>query len=174
MTRFGEREGDRRPEPHISTAPRYRESENPGLGPGFDHLEIKAIPIGVETGPQSGRPPSGPTAPPLFLASAPIHHPTHKLSIVARWIALVNIRQGRTINSALPRLFKGFLTGSDPIKRAVGGGRGIRTLDTIHHRIHTFQACAFNRSAIPPLRGADHSRGRGGVQGLSHRFQPKE
>jgi hypothetical protein len=24
------------------------------------------------------------------------------------------------------------------------------------------------------LRGADHSRGRGGVQGLSHRFQPKE
>ncbi len=33
-----------------------------------------------------------------------------------------------------------------------GGGRGIRTLDTAQHRIHTFQACAFNRSATPPRR----------------------
>ena len=30
-----------------------------------------------------------------------------------------------------------------------GGGRGIRTLDTVS-RIHTFQACAFNHSATPP------------------------
>jgi hypothetical protein len=30
-----------------------------------------------------------------------------------------------------------------------GGGSGIRTRDTVS-RIHTFQACAFNHSAIPP------------------------
>ena len=30
-----------------------------------------------------------------------------------------------------------------------GGGRGIRTLDTVA-RIHAFQACAFNHSATPP------------------------
>ena len=30
-----------------------------------------------------------------------------------------------------------------------GGGSGIRTRDTVS-RIHTFQACAFNRSATPP------------------------
>ena len=32
----------------------------------------------------------------------------------------------------------------------VGGGSGIRTRDTVS-RIHTFQACAFNHSATPPL-----------------------
>lgn len=32
---------------------------------------------------------------------------------------------------------------------AHGGGRGIRTLDTVP-RIHAFQACAFNHSATPP------------------------
>ena len=32
---------------------------------------------------------------------------------------------------------------------AIGGGRGIRTLDTVA-RIHAFQACAFSRSATPP------------------------
>ncbi len=31
-----------------------------------------------------------------------------------------------------------------------GGGGGIRTHDTIHHRIHAFQACAFSHSATPP------------------------
>jgi hypothetical protein len=35
--------------------------------------------------------------------------------------------------------------------RAGGGGSGIRTHDTVS-RIHTFQACAFDRSAIPPSR----------------------
>src|SRR5579871_2747135 len=30
-----------------------------------------------------------------------------------------------------------------------GGGGGIRTRDTVS-RIHTFQACAFDRSATPP------------------------
>jgi hypothetical protein len=35
--------------------------------------------------------------------------------------------------------------------RRVGGGRGIRTLDTVS-RIHAFQACAFNHSATPPSR----------------------
>jgi hypothetical protein len=30
-----------------------------------------------------------------------------------------------------------------------GGGRGIRTLDTVS-RIHAFQACAFSHSATPP------------------------
>jgi hypothetical protein len=33
----------------------------------------------------------------------------------------------------------------------VGGGGGIRTRDTVS-RIHTFQACAFDRSATPPTR----------------------
>src|ERR1700735_5077888 len=32
-----------------------------------------------------------------------------------------------------------------------GGGGGIRTRDTVS-RIHTFQACAFSRSATPPSR----------------------
>src|ERR1700744_4846929 len=31
-----------------------------------------------------------------------------------------------------------------------GGGSGIRTRDTVS-RIHTFQACAFNRSATSPI-----------------------
>ena len=31
-----------------------------------------------------------------------------------------------------------------------GGWGGIRTRETIHHRLHTFQACAFNRSATHP------------------------
>jgi hypothetical protein len=33
-----------------------------------------------------------------------------------------------------------------------GGERGIRTLDTVS-RIHAFQACALNHSAISPLHG---------------------
>ena len=33
-----------------------------------------------------------------------------------------------------------------------GGGRGIRTLDTVD-RIHAFQACAFSHSATPPVVG---------------------
>src|SRR5271155_2520838 len=47
-----------------------------------------------------------------------------------------------------------------------GGGGGIRTRDTVS-RIHTFQACAFDRSATPPARasiekseGEAHSTGR--------------
>lgn len=32
-----------------------------------------------------------------------------------------------------------------------GGGRGIRTLETVA-RLHAFQACAFDHSAIPPAR----------------------
>ena len=35
-------------------------------------------------------------------------------------------------------------------KHITGGGSGIRTRDTVS-RIHTFQACAFNHSATPPL-----------------------
>src|SRR5271166_4563203 len=49
-----------------------------------------------------------------------------------------------------------------------GGGGGIRTRDTVS-RIHTFQACAFDRSATPPSRaltktgaGEPHSTGRCG------------
>ncbi len=34
-------------------------------------------------------------------------------------------------------------------EKEAGGGSGIRTRDTVS-RIHTFQACAFNRSATPP------------------------
>src|SRR6516165_3336423 len=33
-----------------------------------------------------------------------------------------------------------------------GGGGGIRTRETIHHRLHALQACAFDRSATPPPR----------------------
>jgi hypothetical protein len=40
-----------------------------------------------------------------------------------------------------------------------GGGGGIRTRDTVS-RIHTFQACAFSRSATPPSRALEE-RGRG-------------
>ena len=35
------------------------------------------------------------------------------------------------------------------IKHLVGGGSGIRTHETVA-RLHAFQACAFNHSAIPP------------------------
>src|SRR6266487_5504042 len=42
----------------------------------------------------------------------------------------------------------------------LGGGRGIRTLDTVS-RIHAFQACAFSRSATPPDRSRHYSGGRG-------------
>src|SRR5215831_19491430 len=35
--------------------------------------------------------------------------------------------------------------------RVSGGGGGIRTRETIHHRLHALQACAFDRSATPPL-----------------------
>jgi hypothetical protein len=38
-----------------------------------------------------------------------------------------------------------------------GGGGGIRTRDTVS-RIHTFQACAFNHSATPPLTRPAASR----------------
>src|SRR5271167_4487575 len=38
-----------------------------------------------------------------------------------------------------------------------GGGGGIRTRDTVS-RIHTFQACAFSRSATPPRRASNASR----------------
>ena len=43
-----------------------------------------------------------------------------------------------------------------------GGARGIRTLDTGFSRIHTFQACSFNRSDIAPLEAR---RPLGGVRG---------
>jgi hypothetical protein len=33
-----------------------------------------------------------------------------------------------------------------------GGGGGIRTRETVHHRLHALQACAFDRSATPPWR----------------------
>src|SRR5437868_1723062 len=36
-----------------------------------------------------------------------------------------------------------------------GGERGIRTLDRVSP-IHAFQACAFNHSAISPIRKARH------------------
>src|SRR6185437_9423062 len=37
-----------------------------------------------------------------------------------------------------------------------GGGRGIRTLDTVS-RIHAFQACAFSHSATPPISSMAHA-----------------
>src|SRR6185437_13705252 len=45
-----------------------------------------------------------------------------------------------------------------------GGGGGIRTRDTVS-RIHTFQACAFSRSATPP-RTARISPGQRRAQAL--------
>jgi hypothetical protein len=54
-----------------------------------------------------------------------------------------------------------------------GGGGGIRTRDTVS-RIHTFQACAFSRSATPPRRAFDASsahitvRGRGASRQASN------
>ena len=40
-----------------------------------------------------------------------------------------------------------------------GGGGGIRTRETAHHRLHALQACAFDRSATPP-RGDVSARTR--------------
>ena len=40
------------------------------------------------------------------------------------------------------------------VAERTGGGRGIRTHDTVS-RIHAFQACAFSHSAIPPIQEAD-------------------
>jgi hypothetical protein len=45
-----------------------------------------------------------------------------------------------------------------------GGGGGIRTRETIHHRLHTFQACAFNRSATPPRHWRNTSQPVGQAQ----------
>ncbi len=42
------------------------------------------------------------------------------------------------------------------LARATGGGRGIRTPETVA-RLHAFQACAFNHSATPPHCAADYS-----------------
>ncbi len=43
------------------------------------------------------------------------------------------------------------------------GERGIRTLDTISHGIHAFQACAFDHSATSPgvkIEGAKYKKNR--------------
>ncbi len=40
--------------------------------------------------------------------------------------------------------------------RKIGGESGIRTRDTGISRIHAFQACAFNRSAISPLKSTSN------------------
>ena len=56
-------------------------------------------------------------------------------------------------------------------KRHGGGGRGIRTLETVA-RLHAFQACAFDHSATPPLNiwladnhaRADHAIYRSGAR----------
>jgi hypothetical protein len=50
-----------------------------------------------------------------------------------------------------------------------GGDGGIRTLDTAS-RIHTFQACAFSRSATPPSRAP--SRNAGASSGCPPRLRP--
>jgi hypothetical protein len=58
----------------------------------------------------------------------------------------------------------------DGTGQEVGGGRGIRTLDT-RKRIHAFQACAFSHSATPPQgptkniwQGRQANRGDGAAQ----------
>ena len=56
--------------------------------------------------------------------------------------------EGHSMIPALPTISSGF-----PILNFTGGGGGIRTRDTVS-RIHTFQACAFSRSATPPSRAA--------------------
>jgi hypothetical protein len=38
----------------------------------------------------------------------------------------------------------------DEGEQAGGGGGGIRTRETVHHRLHALQACALDRSATPP------------------------
>ena len=61
----------------------------------------------------------------------------------------MRVRQSLT---ALPRR----LTINHPRRHepSDGGGGGIRTRETIHHRLHALQACAFDRSATPPRHGA--------------------
>src|SRR5690242_3268386 len=63
------------------------------------------------------------------------------------------------------RVFR-HLAGQDPdLTGYGGGGGGIRTRDTVS-RIHTFQACAFDRSATPPARAEmDRARARGDSTG---------
>ena len=57
----------------------------------------------------------------------------------------------RRLFSEIPRIAGAQGTATNVSKRQYGGGGGIRTRDTVS-RIHTFQACAFGRSATPPTR----------------------
>lgn len=56
--------------------------------------------------------------------------------------------------------------GLDKLKKAAGGEKGIRTLETVP-RLHTFQACAFDHSAISP-----HAAGRAGPGLRVRRLEP--
>jgi hypothetical protein len=58
--------------------------------------------------------------------------------------------QARTVGQRKTRYFRDKRESADVGERGVGGGGGIRTRDTVS-RIHTFQACAFNHSATPPV-----------------------
>src|SRR5579871_4718355 len=49
---------------------------------------------------------------------------------------------------------------------SAGGQGGIRTLETVRHRLHTFQACAFNRSATCP-KGSRHIASGGTPQAFA-------
>ena len=67
--------------------------------------------------------------------------------------------EGHSMIPALPTISSGF-----PILNFTGGGGGIRTRDTVS-RIHTFQACAFSRSATPPSRAPFKDAGEGDSTG---------
>ena len=65
---------------------------------------------------------------------------------------------------------RGLICGSQKVSRTTllfkqinlatgGGGGGIRTRETIHHRLHALQACAFDRSATPPPGGHSNEAG---------------
>ena len=53
---------------------------------------------------------------------------------------------------------------------ASGGERGIRTLETVP-RLHTFQACAFDHSAISPHRAVSVGRPKGATRAVASEAQ---
>ena len=61
------------------------------------------------------------------------------------------VRKLRAEPVRLLRLNCDVLGARELLDATTGGGRGIRTLDTVS-RIHAFQACAFSHSATPPRR----------------------
>ena len=85
------------------------------------------------------------------------------------------VRKLRAEPVRLLRLNCDVLGARELLDATTGGGRGIRTLDTVS-RIHAFQACAFSHSATPPglcgrlkcRRGPGSGKSRRNARAASH------